>query len=101
MPYDTPTLTRLVLIHTVIGGTAGVGRAVLLGMGRFRAYTVSALLGGIANVALAILFVLVFGWGVRGIVFATVISVTVRCAIWMPWYILRGLRPVATASATE
>lgn len=100
VPYDTPTLTRLVLIHTVIGGTAGVGRAVLLGMGRFRAYTLSALLGGIANVVLAILFVLVFDSGVRGIVIATVISVTVRCAIWMPWYILRALRPVATEPVT-
>ncbi len=92
VPQDAAMITRFVLIHTVIGGTAGVGRSVLLGMGRFRAYTISALLGGVANVSLALLFVLVFDFGLRGIVLATVISVTIRCAIWMPWYILRSLR---------
>jgi O-antigen/teichoic acid export membrane protein len=92
VPAQTPTITRLVLIHTVIGGTAGIGRSVLLGMGRFKAYTLSALLGGVANVALALLFVLVLDLGLRGIVLATVIAVTVRCAIWMPIYILRSLR---------
>jgi O-antigen/teichoic acid export membrane protein len=92
VPSDTPTITRLVLIHTVIGGTAGVGRAVLLGMGRFKAYTLSALIGGIANVGLAVVFVLALKLGLRGIAYATIIAVTARCAIWMPWYILRALR---------
>ena len=81
----------LVLIHTVIGGTAGIGRATLLGMGRFRAYTASALIGGIANVLLALTFV-VLGFGLRGIAFATIIAVTARCAIWMPAYIIRATR---------
>ncbi len=98
VPPDAPMITRLVLIHTVVGGTAGVGRAVLLGMGRFKAYTISALLGGIANVALALLFVLVFHWGLRGIVLATIISVIVRCALWMPLYILRALRGSTTSN---
>ena len=40
----TLAILPLVLIHTVVGGTAGIGRAVLLGMGRFRAYTVSFIL---------------------------------------------------------
>lgn len=96
VPEQTPTITRLVLIHTVIGGTAGIGRSVLLGMGRFKAYTLSALLGGVANVGLALLFVLVLGWGLKGIVLATVIAVTARCAVWMPWYILRSLRDEST-----
>lgn len=92
VPADAPMLTRLVLIHTVVGGTAGVGRAVLLGMGRFKAYSLSALIGGIANVSLALIFVLGFDLGVRGIVYATILAVTARCALWMPWYILRCLR---------
>lgn len=92
VPENAPAITRLVLFHTVIGGAAGVGRAVLLGMGRFKAYTLSALLGGVANVGLALVFVLALDWGIKGIALATIVSVTLRCAVWMPWYILRSLR---------
>jgi multidrug resistance protein, MATE family len=45
----------------------------------------------VANVALALLFVLGFGWGLRGIVLATIVAVVARCAVWMPWYVLRSL----------
>lgn len=98
VPAQSLHILPFVLIHTVIGGTAGVGRAVLLGMGHFKAYTLSALLGGIANVALALIFALVLNLGLIGIVLATVISVTARCAIWMPWYILRVLRQGSTGT---
>ena len=100
VPPGTLAILPLVLIHTVVGGTAGIGRAVLLGMGRFKAYTISALVGGVANVLLALLFVLGFGWGLRGVVVATIVAVVGRCAIWMPWYVLRALRvpPIAPQS---
>ena len=88
----TQAILPLVLIHTVIGGTASIGRSVLFGIGRIKAYTIAAVVGGIANVALAIVFVTQTNWGLRGIVLATIITVTVRCAIWMPWYTLRALR---------
>ena len=92
VPAGTLAVLPFVLIHTVLGGTAGVGRAVLLGMGRFKAYTISALVGGLANVGLAILFVVGFGWGLRSVAIATIVAVAGRCAIWMPWYVLRALR---------
>jgi O-antigen/teichoic acid export membrane protein len=88
----TRAILPLVLIHTVIGGASGVGRAVLLGMGKVRPFTISALAGGVGNVLLALLFVRVFGWGLHGIVAATITVVTLRCAVWMPWYVLHSLR---------
>lgn len=91
MPVTLAVLP-FVLVHTVLGGTAGVGRATLLAMGRFRAYTISAVVGGVANVMLALLFVVGCGWGLRGVAIATIVAVFGRCAIWMPWYVLRSLR---------
>jgi O-antigen/teichoic acid export membrane protein len=97
LPAETVAILPLVLVHTVIGGSAGVGRAMLIAMGRFRAYVTSAVVFGLLNVFLALSFVLGPGLGLRGIVYATIIAVTLRCAIWMPWYILKTLRdPVVT-----
>lgn len=96
----TLSILPLVLLHTVIGGTAGVGRATLLAMGRFRAYTISAVLGGLLNVGLALFFVVGLGWGLRGVALATVIAVFARCAVWMPWYVLRCLRTDADRPAS-
>jgi len=81
-----------VMIHTVIGGAASVGRSVLFGIGRIKAYAVAAIIGGIANVVLATILVTQTNLGLKGIVLATVITVTIRCAFWMPWYTLRALR---------
>ena len=92
LPAETVAILPLVLIHTVIGGSAGVGRAMLIAMGQFRAYVTSAIVFGLLNVFLALTFVLGPGLGLRGIVYATIIAVTLRCAIWMPWYILKTLR---------
>jgi len=88
----TVALLPLVMIHTVIGGTAGVGRSILFGMNRAAAYTAASLVGGVANVGLAILLVTHTALGLRGIILATIITVVVRCAIWMPWYTLRAIR---------
>ncbi|MDB5295586.1 MAG: hypothetical protein JWO31_1569 [Phycisphaerales bacterium] len=89
---ETRAILPLVLVHTVVGGTAAVGRSVLLGTGRVRALTVSALIAGAANVALAVTFAAGFGWGLRGVVLATVVVVVARAGVWMPWYVLRTLR---------
>lgn len=98
VPVGVASILPLVLIHTTIGGASGVGRAVLIGMGKIRAWTISSLIGGVSNALLVLLFVLLFEWGVRGIVFATIISVTLRCLIWMPWYILRATKQFADSS---
>lgn len=79
-----------ILIHTVVGGSGAVGRSVLIGVGRVRAFTVSVLIAGAANVALSILFVKL-GLGLWGIVLGTVCVVVARCGVWMPWYVLRVL----------
>jgi len=88
-PTATLEILPLVLVHTVIGGSSGVGRSVLLGMGRVKAYTISVLVAGGANVALSLLLAGPGGLGLRGIVLATVIVVVARCAIWMPWYLVK------------
>ncbi len=105
---QTQDILPLVLVHTVIGGSSAVGRAILLGMGRFRAFTIAALLSGGLNVVLSILFGWVLGWGLNGVIVATIVAVTLRCVVWMPWYVLRCLRsgvavdsqPVPVAAGT-
>ena len=46
----------------------------------------------VSNVLLSFVFVRYLGLSLRGIVFGTLIAVIVRCAIWMPWYVLRELK---------
>jgi O-antigen/teichoic acid export membrane protein len=92
VPGDLRWMLGLVLLHTIIGGTAGIGRSVLLGMGKIQAYTISALLGGLLNIALVFLFAFWFQWHIAGLIVATILSVTIRCAIWMPWYVMRSIR---------
>lgn len=88
----TVVILPMVLVHTVLGGSSVAGRAVLIATGRVRALTLSSLLAGALNVFLGSALVLATDLGVRGIVLATIAAVTVRCALWMPWYIRRTLR---------
>lgn len=81
-----------VLVHTVIGGTAGIGRAVLLGAGKYRAYAGVALGFGVVNAAGAAGVLVATDWGVRGVAGVTIVTVLARCGVWMPWYTLRTLR---------
>lgn len=94
----TQAILPLVLIHTVIGGASGVGRSILIAMGRARAYTVAALLAGAANVLLSFIFVKYCNMGLRGIVLGTIIVVVARCGLWMPWYVFRV---TATSRASD
>ena len=82
----------LVLIHTVVGGSSGVGRSILLAVGKVRPFTIAVLIAGTANVILSFVFVHYGGMGLRGIVLGTILAVIGRCAIWMPWYVLKTLR---------
>ena len=88
----TRAILPLVLVHTVVGGSGAVGRAILLSVGKAGPFAASVLVTGAANVALSFAFVRYFGWGLRGIVLGTVIAVVGRCAVWTPWYVLRTLR---------
>ena len=91
---DTRAILPLVLLHTVIGARAGVGRATLIAVGRAGAYAASVLVGGLVNVALSLTFV-ALGWGLKGVILGTVISVSLRCLIWMPWFVRRCVLGVA------
>jgi len=91
MPAGQWLILAMVMVHTVIGGTSVTGRAVLLGGGHVRAYTIAAIIAGVCNVVLAYLFLAVVGWGAVGVVFATILVTAVRCGIWMPWFVLRKL----------
>jgi O-antigen/teichoic acid export membrane protein len=88
----TRAILPLLLIHTVAGGSSAVGRAILLGMGRVKAFTIAALLAGVVNVVLSYCFVRYLNLGLHGIVLGTIIAVVGRCLIWQPWYVMRCLR---------
>jgi O-antigen/teichoic acid export membrane protein len=92
----TCAILPLMLIHTVIGGSSAVGRAILLAIGKVRPFALSVLIAGIANVALSFAFVRYCHLGLRGIVLGTIVAVTARCAVWMPWYTLRVLKREST-----
>jgi O-antigen/teichoic acid export membrane protein len=87
----TCAILPLMLIHTIVGGSSAVGRSILLAIGKVRPFTVSVLIAGVANVVLSFAFVRYGHLGLRGIVLGTIVAVTGRCAIWMPWYTLRVL----------
>jgi O-antigen/teichoic acid export membrane protein len=93
---DTMPATRailpLVLVHTVVGGSAAVGRSILLGMGKVKPFTISVLVAGVMNVVLSYVFVRYIGWGLHGIVLGTIVAVVARAGVWTPWYVLRTLR---------
>jgi O-antigen/teichoic acid export membrane protein len=88
----TTLILPLVLIHTVLGGSSAVGRSILLAMGKFKPFTASVLIAGATNVIASYCFVKYLHWGLRGIVLGTIVAVVGRCAIWMPWYVMRTLR---------
>jgi O-antigen/teichoic acid export membrane protein len=88
---QTQAILPLVLVHTVVGGSSGVGRAILLGMGKVKPFAIAALVAGVANVVLSYTFVKVFGLGLNGIVYGTIVAVVGRCVLWQPWYVLRAL----------
>lgn len=90
--HQTVAILPFVLIHTVVGGSSGVGRSILIGMGHTRAFATAALLAGGLNVIASFSLVYFFDMGLKGIVIGTIIAVTLRCAVWQPWYVLRTIR---------
>ncbi len=93
----TREILPLVLIHTVIGGSAMVGRSILLAVGKVKPFAISVLIAGVTNVVLSYVFVRYMGWGLSGIVAGTIVAVVLRCVVWMPWYVMRVLREVKQA----
>jgi O-antigen/teichoic acid export membrane protein len=90
---ETRRILPLVLIHTVIGGSAMVGRSVLLAAGKFGVFAGSVLIAGAVNVVVSYALVKA-GWGLKGIVMGTIVAVVLRCVVWMPWYVMRALKEV-------
>jgi len=90
----TRQILPLVLIHTTIGGSAMVGRSVLLAAGKFTPFAISVLLAGAINVIFSFIFVKYFQLGLAGIIYGTIIAVVSRCLLWMPWYVMKSLREV-------
>jgi O-antigen/teichoic acid export membrane protein len=88
----TRSILPLVLIHTTIGGSAMVGRSVLLAAGKFTPFAISVLLAGAINVFFSYIFVKYFHLGLQGIIYGTIIAVVARCVLWMPWYVMRSLK---------
>lgn len=88
----TQAILPLVLVHTVVGGSSAVGRAILLGMNKVKPFTLAVLIAGVSNVILSFVFVRYLHLGLRGIVLGTICAVVGRCAVWMPWYVMRNLK---------
>ena len=88
----TQALLPLMLANSVIGGSSAVGRSILLGAGRLRPLAAAALASGAANVLCSYAFVRFGNGGLRGIVLGTSVALVGRCALWMPWYVLKTLR---------
>ena len=88
----TVAILPLVLLNTVIGGSSAVGRAILIGIGKTKPFTISVLIAGVTNVIASLIFVRYFHLGLNGIILGTIVAVVFRCGIWMPWYVLRELR---------
>jgi O-antigen/teichoic acid export membrane protein len=89
---QTQAILPLVLIHTILGGSSGVGRAILLGMGKVKPFAIAAIVAGVANVILSFTFVKFFNLGLNGIIYGTIAAVIGRCVLWQPWYVMRTLR---------
>ncbi|MEM7806697.1 MAG: hypothetical protein AAF561_01130, partial [Planctomycetota bacterium] len=79
----TRAILPLVLVHTILGSAAGVGRATLVAVGQAKSYAVVVLVGGLVNVGLSLLFVHL-GLGITGVVLGTVLSVGLRCLVALP-----------------
>lgn len=82
----------LLLIHTVIGGSTAPARAILFAAGKARVFAISALLAGIANVAISLVLLLYTDLALVAVIIGTVVAVFLRCAIFIPWYTMRVLR---------
>ena len=82
----------LVLVHTVLGGSAGVGRAILLAAGKAKPYAAAVLITGVCRVMLCYVFIRYFGWRLQGVALATVVAAVAMGVTWQPWYVLRTLR---------
>ena len=54
---QTRMILPLVLVNTVIGGSSAVGRSILLGMGRVRAFSIAVVIAAITNVIFSFIFV--------------------------------------------
>lgn len=90
---QTQAMLPWIMVHTVIGASAMPARAVLLGMGHFKVYAIAALAGGMANLILAVIFLVTTSWGIYAIIYATILTVSIRCLIWMPAYVLVVTNP--------
>jgi O-antigen/teichoic acid export membrane protein len=97
----TQAILPLVLAHTILGGSSGVGRSILLAMGKAKPFAIAMLVAGVANVICSYVFVAHMGLGLRGVIYGTIAVAVGRCVIWQPWYVLRTLRREAASGGTR
>jgi O-antigen/teichoic acid export membrane protein len=97
----TQAILPLVLAHTILGGSSGVGRSILLAMGKAKPFAIAMLVAGVANVICSYVFVAHMGLGLRGVIYGTIAVAVGRCVIWQPWYVLRTLRREVASGGTR
>lgn len=88
----TQQILPLVLVNTVIGGSGGVGRSVLLAVGKAKPLTIAVLSAAVGNVIISFCAVEFLHLGLVGVIIGTLCAAVGCFGIWMPWYVLRTLR---------
>ncbi len=91
----------LLMLHTVIGGSSAPARAILLAAGKARVFALSAVIAGVINVAISFVLIRYTPLGLVGVILGTVIAVTLRCAIFLPWYTTHTLREIGSRNGQE
>ncbi len=79
---------RIVLAGTLPSFGYNILSAILRGIGDSKTPLIALVISTLLNIALDLLFVIAFGWGVAGVAIATVIAQAVSFA-WAAWYLSR------------
>ncbi len=88
LPYAY-TYTSIVVLGTVTHHISFGANSFIRGEGNPRVAMATMIIGGVVNVILDYLFIAVFGWGMAGAAWATVIGYSIS-AVWVLYYFLSG-----------
>ncbi|MDD2998140.1 MAG: MATE family efflux transporter [Candidatus Riflebacteria bacterium] len=88
LPY-AETYTAIVMLGTITHQISFGANSFIRGEGNPKVAMATMLIGGILNVILDYIFIAIFGWGMAGAAWATVIGYSVSAA-WVLYYYLGG-----------
>lgn len=92
----TRLILPLVLLNTLLGGSATLARTILLAAGKTRLLTTSAFAAGLLNVLVSYLLVRYTPLGIYGIILGTTLAILLRGILYLPHHALKLLHPPPT-----